>query len=93
MKNRLVCHLIANYPNFGQSLEIAEALADGGAESIEVQFPFSDPSADGPYILKACDAALKAGFTVDKGFQLVEKIIKKLSLARFLVSSILYLWV
>ena len=60
--------------------KIAEALAAGGAESIEVQFPFSDPSADGPYILKACDAALKAGFTVDKGFSLLESIIGKTKL-------------
>jgi tryptophan synthase alpha chain len=86
MKNRLVCHLIANYPNFNQSLEIAEALAAGGAESIEVQFPFSDPSADGPYILKACDAALKSGFTVDKGFQLVKRIIKRTGLNVYIMS-------
>ena len=86
MKNRLVCHLIANYPDFDQSLKIAEALADGGAESIEVQFPFSDPSADGPYILKACDAALKAGFTVDKGFELVREIIKKTMLEVYIMS-------
>jgi tryptophan synthase alpha chain len=86
MKNRLVCHLIANYPDFDQSLKIAEALAAGGAESIEVQFPFSDPSADGPYILKACDAALKAGFTVDKGFYLVESIIGKTKLDVYIMS-------
>ena len=86
MKNRLVCHLIANYPDFDQSLKIAEALATGGAESIEVQFPFSDPSADGPYILKACDAALKAGFTVDKGFSLVESIIRKTKLDVYIMS-------
>jgi len=86
MKNRLVCHLIANYPNFGQSLEIAEALADGGAESIEVQFPFSDPSADGSFILKACDAALKAGFTVDKGFELTRSIIKRTGLNVYIMS-------
>ena len=86
MKNRLVCHLIANYPDFDQSLKIAETFAAGGAESIEVQFPFSDPSADGPYILKACDEALKAGFTVDKGFSLVEKIIKKTKLNVYIMS-------
>lgn len=86
MKNKLVCHLIANYPDFDQSLEIAEALADGGAESIEVQFPFSDPSADGPYILKACDEALKAGFTVSKGFELVREIIKITKLEVYIMS-------
>ena len=86
MKNRLVCHLIANYPDFDQSLKIAEAMTEGGAESIEVQFPFSDPSADGPYILKACDEAIKAGFTVEKGFSLVESIIKKTKLNVYIMS-------
>lgn len=86
MKNRLVCHLIANYPDYDQSLKIAEAFAAGGAESIEVQFPFSDPSADGPYILKACDSALKTGFTVDKGFNLVESIIRKTGLNVYIMS-------
>ncbi len=86
MKNRLVCHLIANYPDFDKSLKIAEAFAEGGADSIEVQFPFSDPSADGPYILRACDKALKSGFTVDKGFSLVESIIKNTGLNVYIMS-------
>lgn len=86
MKDRLVCHLIANYPDFDQSLEIAKALAAGGASSLEVQFPYSDPSADGPYILKACDKALKAGFTVEKGFKLVENIIKQTKLDVYIMS-------
>jgi len=86
MKNKLVCHLIANYPDFDQSLKIAIALAEGGADSIEVQFPFSDPSADGPYILKACDAAIKSGFTVKKGFELVQKIIEKTKLNVYIMS-------
>ena len=86
MKNKLVCHLIANYPDFDQSLKIAEALAEGGADSIEIQFPFSDPSADGPFILKACDAAIKSGFTVDKGFELAQKIIEKTKLNVYIMS-------
>ncbi|MCF6334983.1 MAG: tryptophan synthase subunit alpha [Spirochaetales bacterium] len=86
MKNRLMCHLIANYPDFNKSFEIAEALARGGADSIEVQFPFSDPSADGPYILKACDIALKNGFTVDKGFDLVRRIVNITKLDVFIMS-------
>ncbi len=86
MNNRLVCHLIANYPDFNQSLKIAEAMAGGGADSLEVQFPFSDPSADGPHILKACSRALETGFTVDRGFMLVREIIKRTGLDVFIMS-------
>ena len=44
---------------------------DGGAAFLEVQFPFSDPTADGPHIQVACDLALQAGFTRERGFALV----------------------
>jgi tryptophan synthase alpha chain len=47
---------------------------DGGAAYLEVQFPFSEPTADGPVIQRACARALEEGFTVDEGFRLLEGI-------------------
>src|SRR3989344_8868931 len=41
-----MAHMIAGYPNMEQSEKVATALADGGANIIEVQIPFSDPMAD-----------------------------------------------
>jgi len=71
---RLMTHMVASYPSYDASLEVAKALIDGGAAYLEVQFPFSDPSADGPVIQTACDAALSAGFTLDEGFRLIQEI-------------------
>jgi tryptophan synthase alpha chain len=69
-----MAHVVAFFPDREASLEAAEALADGGCAYLEVQFPFSDPVADGPLIQTACARALKAGFTLEAGFGLVEKI-------------------
>jgi tryptophan synthase alpha chain len=38
-----------------------QALADGGADIIELGVPFSDPMADGPVIQKASERALARG--------------------------------
>jgi tryptophan synthase alpha chain len=41
--------------------ELAEAAVQGGADLIEIGFPFSDPLADGPVIRAAAERALAAG--------------------------------
>jgi tryptophan synthase alpha chain len=41
--------------------ELAEAAVEGGADIVELGFPFSDPLADGPVIRRAGERALAAG--------------------------------
>ena len=74
MSVSLMAHMIAGYPDLETSLETARALVAGGASILEIQFPFSDPSADGPAIQAACTDALAAGFKVDQGWKLVETV-------------------
>jgi tryptophan synthase alpha chain len=74
MAESLMTHMVAYYPDRAKSLEVAQACADGGARYLEVQFPFSDPSVDGPVIQSACIRALESGFHVDEGFALVREI-------------------
>ena len=76
MPNRIMAHMVAFYPDGELSLEIAKALLKGGCSLLEVQFPFSDPTADGRYIQKACDRAITAGFTLQGGFSLTAEIRK-----------------
>src|SRR5947207_1520659 len=40
---------------------LAEAAVDGGADLVELGFPFSDPLADGPVIRRAAERALAQG--------------------------------
>ncbi len=41
--------------------ELAEAAVEGGADLVELGFPFSDPLADGPVIRRAAERALARG--------------------------------
>ncbi len=44
-------------------IDVIRALADAGADAIEIGIPFSDPVMDGPTIQKASERALAAGAT------------------------------
>ena len=57
-KIKLMSHLVAGYPTDDLAFTAAKALVDGGADILEVQLPFSDPSADGPAIQSACTKVL-----------------------------------
>ena len=63
------------------SLEVTEqivyAMADAGADLIELGIPFSDPTAEGPVIQEANVRALSAGTTTDKIFDMVRRIRQK----------------
>jgi tryptophan synthase alpha chain len=83
---KIMSHLVAYYPDAEGSMKIARALIKGGAAFLEVQFPFSDPTADGPVIQAACGGALESGFTVDKGFGLVKQIAAESSIPVFIMS-------
>jgi tryptophan synthase alpha chain len=74
MSNRIMTHMVAWFPNREASLDIARGLIDGGSSFLEIQFPFSDPTADGRYIQEACKTALDKGFTVSRGFDLIREI-------------------
>ncbi len=71
-----MCHLVAGYPTMELSYQAAMGMVEGGASYLEVQFPFSDPTADGPRIQEACVQALEGGFTLQEGFQMVRNLSK-----------------
>jgi tryptophan synthase alpha chain len=85
-EKRIMAHMVAHYPHRAASAAVAKALQDGGCAYLEIQFPFSDPTADGPDIQAACTAALEAGFTINEGFRLVEEIHRASAVPIFLMS-------
>lgn len=70
----IMAHLVAGYPSYEQSLAVGGELAAAGVSFLEVQFPFSDPTADGPSIQAACTRALDEGFRTKDGFELVSSL-------------------
>jgi tryptophan synthase alpha chain len=57
MSKTLVVYLMAG----ADTPELAAAAEAGGADLVEIGFPFSDPLADGPVIRRAAERALAAG--------------------------------
>ena len=58
-----VAYVAAGDPDFDTLARSHPALADAGADIIELGLPFSDPLADGIVNQMAADRALKAGMT------------------------------
>lgn len=70
----LVGYLPIGYPDLETSVEAAVALADAGADILELGPPYSDPVMDGPVIQEATQAALAAGFRLRDTFTAVRAI-------------------
>jgi len=58
----------------GPTAEIILALAEAGADAIELGVPFSDPIADGPVIQAAAQRALKNGTTIADIFAIARAV-------------------
>ena len=61
-------------PSLDVTEQIVYAMADAGADLIELGIPLSDPTAEGPVIQEANVRALSAGTTTDKIFDMVRRI-------------------
>jgi tryptophan synthase alpha chain len=59
---RLAVYLMAG----ADTPELAEVAVAGGADLVEVGFPFSDPLADGPVIRRAAERALAEGMRTER---------------------------
>ena len=61
-------------PDIETTLKIVRAMADSGADLIELGIPFSDPTAEGPVIQGANLRALSVGITTDQIFDAVRQL-------------------
>lgn len=70
----VMAHVVCGYPSFAENLQELEIMAEAGVDLVELQFPFSEPSADGPLFVHANEQSLKAGTTVDQCFEFMKLI-------------------
>src|SRR5215470_13750014 len=70
----IVAYITAGDPSLDATLQFLQALADAGADIIELGVHFSDPLADGPTIQRASERALKSGTTLRGVIDLVRRI-------------------
>ncbi|GAB3843278.1 tryptophan synthase subunit alpha [Nesterenkonia populi] len=67
-------YLPAGYPDRDTSIAAAIALANSGADVIEIGIPYSDPVMDGPVIQQATTEVLGRGFRLDEVFEVVKAV-------------------
>jgi tryptophan synthase alpha chain len=70
-RKALIPYVTAGDPYADVTPELMLALADAGADVIELGVPFSDPMADGPVIQKAAERALARGIGLPQVFDQV----------------------
>ena len=70
----LVGYLPAGFPTVDWAIEAAAAMAESGADVVEIGLPYSDPLMDGPVIQEAVHRALAGGTKVTDVLRTVEAV-------------------
>ena len=88
----LIAYIMIGFPNEKATITTIRGLVKGGADIIELGFPFSDPLADGPVIQNASTVSLEKGTKITKFLSLVKKIRKETDIPLVLMTytNILY---
>lgn len=67
--NLLNTYFTAGYPSLHDTIPLAKALVEAGADILEIGMPFSDPLADGPVIQGSSSVALANGMNLPVLFE------------------------
>ena len=73
----LISYIMVGFPNTDATVAAVKGLVSGGADIIELGFPFSDPLADGPTIQNASTISLNNKTKIRQYFGIVKKIRKE----------------
>ena len=76
----LMTHVVIGYPNLRMTEAIVEAMVEAGTDMVELQMPFSDPTADGPTITKANQIALDNGIKIWDCMEMMKRLNEKFNI-------------
>jgi len=82
----LMTHIVLGYPSFDDSLRLIETMVASGVDLMELQIPFSEPTADGPVIVHANQKALRGGATVKDCLNLAQTAARTFDIPFLLMS-------
>jgi tryptophan synthase alpha chain len=86
--NILSIYYTAGYPGLGDTVAIAEALQESGADMLEIGFPYSDPVADGPVIQATSKQALDNGMDLNLLFEQLKELRRKVTIPVLLMGYV-----
>lgn len=69
----LMTHAVVGYPSLKENWRMLEMMQNAGVDLVELQMPFTEPSADGPLFVKANQHALKNGVRRKDYFDFMKK--------------------
>jgi tryptophan synthase alpha chain len=70
----IMAHMVIGYPSFEESRAIAEQYIASGMQILELQIPFSHPTADGTVLTEANRKAVRAGTTLEMSFDFLKDL-------------------
>jgi tryptophan synthase alpha chain len=70
----LIPFLTAGDPDLAVTEALVRAMAEAGADAVEIGVPFSDPTAEGPTIQRSSERALRGGVSLRNVLQLVKSL-------------------
>lgn len=82
----LMTHVVVGYPSLEETVSLVKTMAASGVDFIELQIPFSDPLADGPTIMKACEDSLANGTRVKDAFSIMRQLSAEISVPLLFMS-------
>ncbi len=88
----LVIYLPAGFPDIDGSRACLEAAAEGGADVLEVGFPYSDPLMDGPTIQAANQVALDQGLTPADDFAMCAQLTRAVGIPALVMTYYNIAW-
>lgn len=77
---KIMAHVVIGYPSLEATIKIVKVMAKNGVDLVELQIPFSDPLADGPTIMQACQQSLKNGTRVKDAFEIMKILLSQISI-------------
>ncbi len=85
----IMAHLVLGYPTLAESLHTAEKYIAAGIKILELQIPFSHPTADGPVITAACQEATRQGGTMRDCIEAIRSLRERFPEQEIMVMSYL----
>ncbi len=85
---KLMTHVVGGYPDMNRCRDILLTMVQKGVDLIEIQIPFSDPTADGPVIVAANHAALHSGVSTSSVLAMIEQVRKETTIPLLIMSYI-----
>ena len=73
----LMTHVVVGYPSIEDNIKMLKLMDEANIDLVELQMPFSEPTADGPLFVKANQEAIKKGIKIKNLIYLMNKASKE----------------